>query len=147
MKRKTTNLIGVCAFGVFGIAVLISLGIDTYRQRKVAKQIEALAEMFAARNDEALVAWNNRELRDPWGTEVEYEDENDQVRVISAGPDRAIKTSDDIASKWHGKKRSSKIVEEVEQLTDDIEEAIESIPVEESFWSKLKSKIWGEKSP
>lgn len=144
MQRKTANLLGVSVLGAFGLLVLSVMVVNEFRERKALRQAESLAELFASRNAETITAWNNRQLRDPWGTEVEYEDVDEKVRVTSAGPDRALKTADDISSKWHGKK--SRLFRDAPKPRESDEAEPEPEPVaepesKESFWGGLKSKF------
>lgn len=131
LKRRTTNTIGMVAFGILGIVVLVALGLEEIRSRNAQKRADIIANWFANREEGA---WNNRKLIDPWGTEFEVENEGEKIRVISAGPDRAINTADDIKSEWHGKNKLKK------RIQDEAEPELE--PEKSSgWWQSLKSKI------
>ena len=101
MNARTKTLMRIIPCGILGLSVLTVLIFEEIKSRSTKNQMDAIAELIAGQDDEIIVS-----NKDAWGTYFEIENSDDSIRVISAGPDKVIHTTDDILGKWHGKKKS-----------------------------------------
>ena len=68
--------------------------------RSTKSQMDAIAELISSQEETIIVS-----NKDPWGTDFEVQKSENNLRVVSAGPDKMIHTADDIVGKWHGDKK------------------------------------------
>ncbi|MBL4687775.1 MAG: type II secretion system protein GspG [Nannocystaceae bacterium] len=92
--------VGVVAFNSFNDAQIstarnqcgtIAGAIDLYRLQKRGKCPKSLQDLKAS-------GFIKQAAADPWGNDYEFSCENNEVEVISGGPDGEIGTEDDLSS-------------------------------------------------